>query len=128
MAMVKEDRWVNARGLSLHFESYETYWKPKALLVFHHGYGEHVGRYRSVFADLAKAGVVVYTFDAHGHGKSDPTELRDRGLVQDFRHLVSRSVFTTFSAVARAAPPISCQSCSYQICHRKHLAGCAGTS
>lgn len=87
--MVKEDRWVNARGLSLYYESYPTYWKPKALLVFHHGYGEHIGRYRSVFVELAKAGVVVYTFDAHGHGRSDPSEPRNRALVQEFRHLVS---------------------------------------
>ncbi|KAK9825317.1 hypothetical protein WJX74_008874 [Apatococcus lobatus] len=86
--MVKEDRWVNSRGLSLHFESHLTYWKPKALLVFHHGYGEHVGRYRSAFADLAEAGVVVYAFDAHGQGRSDPSELRERALVQDFQHLV----------------------------------------
>ncbi|KAK9862242.1 hypothetical protein WJX84_007942 [Apatococcus fuscideae] len=33
MVKTLEDRWVNARGQSLYFEVYQTYWKPKAVLV-----------------------------------------------------------------------------------------------
>jgi len=42
-----------------------------------------------VHKELAQAGIAVYGYDHHGHGLSEPTEPRDRALVQDFDYLVS---------------------------------------
>ena len=39
---------------------------------------------------LAEAGLAVYGYDHHGHGESEPKEARERALVHDFNHLVSR--------------------------------------
>lgn len=36
---------VNGRGQRLHTVQYLPAGQPKALVVFHHGYGEHTGRY-----------------------------------------------------------------------------------
>lgn len=44
---------------------------PAAVLCWHHGVGEHIGRYEQVFERLARAGVAVYSGDVVGHGKSE---------------------------------------------------------
>ncbi|KAL4437215.1 hypothetical protein ABPG75_004354 [Micractinium tetrahymenae] len=44
---------------------------PGAVLCWHHGVGEHIGRYEKVFARLAQAGIAVYSGDIVGHGKSE---------------------------------------------------------
>ncbi|KAJ7606217.1 Alpha/Beta hydrolase protein [Roridomyces roridus] len=43
---------------------------PKALLVFVHGYTEHIGRYTEAHAKLAQRGIVVFAFDQRGFGKT----------------------------------------------------------
>ena len=45
--MVKKDTksFYNGRGQRLHTVSYLPEASPHALLIFHHGYGEHTGRY-----------------------------------------------------------------------------------
>ncbi|MBL8021587.1 MAG: lysophospholipase [Leptospirales bacterium] len=40
-------------------------------LVFHHGFGEHCGRYEYLVEALAGDGVNLFGFDARGHGRSD---------------------------------------------------------
>jgi acylglycerol lipase len=37
--------FVNGRGQRLHTVQYIPAEPAKALLIFHHGYGEHTGRY-----------------------------------------------------------------------------------
>ena len=37
--------FINGRGQRLHTVQFEAVGSPKALLIFHHGYGEHTGRY-----------------------------------------------------------------------------------
>ncbi|KAJ7099505.1 Alpha/Beta hydrolase protein [Mycena belliarum] len=51
-----------------------TYLAPpassKAVLVFIHGFAEHIGRYTEAHPQLAAAGVNVFTFDERGFGKT----------------------------------------------------------
>jgi alpha-beta hydrolase superfamily lysophospholipase len=44
---------------------------PRALVVFFHGLGEHIGSYRSFAAALHAAGIAVWACDHAGHGRSD---------------------------------------------------------
>ena len=37
--------FINSRGQALHTVEFEPQESPQAVLVFHHGYGEHTGRY-----------------------------------------------------------------------------------
>ena len=37
--------FINGRGQTLHTVEFVPDGKPEALLIFHHGYGEHTGRY-----------------------------------------------------------------------------------
>lgn len=41
------------------------------------------------FSVLAAGGIAVHSFDAHGHGKSEPAAKRDRVYVNKFSDLVS---------------------------------------
>ncbi|KAG1664539.1 hypothetical protein FOA52_013006 [Chlamydomonas sp. UWO 241] len=62
--------------------------KPVARLFFHHGLGDHCGRYDKVFRRMAAAGVIVHSMDAHNHGKSDSMAPNDRAFVESFDHFV----------------------------------------
>eukprot|EP00798_Chlamydomonas_sp_ICE-L_P010662 gene10662-12344_t len=91
---LKQESWlVNKRGHRLYTVSYTAALaaksKPHARLFWHHGLGEHIGRYDKLFLRMADAGIYVYSFDAHGHGKSDPVAKAERALVMDYHHLVS---------------------------------------
>ena len=43
---------------------------------------------RAVFSRIADAGIAVFTYDAHGHGKSEPLKDSERCLVNRFDDLV----------------------------------------
>lgn len=43
---------------------------PKAVVYFHHGLGEHIDRYDSVFKKFTEEGIQVHGFDARGHGRT----------------------------------------------------------
>ncbi|KAL3161797.1 hypothetical protein ABBQ38_008889 [Trebouxia sp. C0009 RCD-2024] len=88
MTQVVDSVRVNARQQKLHVRSFKPQQNPKALLVWHHGYGEHVLRYNHFLTDLANHGIAVFAQEAHGHGTSEPTDERNRCLVWDFNHLV----------------------------------------
>lgn len=45
--------------------------QPRAHLAVVHGYGDHIGRYRSTFEALAAQGLGVHGFDYRGHGRAD---------------------------------------------------------
>lgn len=51
----------------------QSWTKPKAnrLVVFHHGFGEHSGRYTNLLRYFAKSDVNFYSFDMRGHGNSE---------------------------------------------------------
>ncbi|KAG8699909.1 hypothetical protein FRC08_005043 [Ceratobasidium sp. 394] len=42
----------------------------KAAILFVHGFIEHVGRYEHVFPRYAEKGIVVFTYDGRGFGRS----------------------------------------------------------
>lgn len=60
----------------------------KSMLIFVHGLADHCCRagYIEMYQKLASAGVDVYSFDSHGHGRS---EGEPRGYVEKFDHYVS---------------------------------------
>ena len=45
---------------------------PRALIIFLHGFAEHVERYDDVWPVLVKRGFEVYGYDQRGFGKSSP--------------------------------------------------------
>ncbi|GAA4519876.1 alpha/beta hydrolase [Brachybacterium paraconglomeratum] len=57
---------------------------PRWIAVLSHGYGEHVGRYGWIAAQLQSAGAAVYAADHLGHGRSDG----QRVLISDFEPVV----------------------------------------
>jgi alpha-beta hydrolase superfamily lysophospholipase len=56
-------------GLDLFTQQWKTA-DPKAIVVLHHGFGEHSGRYGHVGQMLNEARYSLYAYDARGHGKS----------------------------------------------------------
>jgi alpha-beta hydrolase superfamily lysophospholipase len=68
--------------------------EPTWLAVLVHGYGEHLGRYERVAADLVAAGAVVYGADHRGHGGSSGERvLIDdyAGVVEDVHRLITQA-------------------------------------
>ena len=62
--------WQTPDGLNIH----GLHWKqekPKAVIGFVHGLGEHVARYDHIASAYAKAGLACMGYDRQGHGQSD---------------------------------------------------------
>jgi acylglycerol lipase len=51
---------------------------PKALLIFVHGFGEHIGRYEHVHTSFATRGITVFAYDQRGFGKTALDEKRSK--------------------------------------------------
>lgn len=51
----------------------QSWTKPNAnrLMIFHHGFGEHSGRYTNLLRFFAKSDINFYSFDMRGHGNSE---------------------------------------------------------
>ncbi|KAG2444677.1 hypothetical protein HXX76_001421 [Chlamydomonas incerta] len=81
--------FVNSRKQKLHTLKYPAKGTPVAQLFIHHGLAEHCGRYDNVCQSLADQGIEVNTFDAHGHGKSEPKEEGGRAFIGNYKHLVN---------------------------------------
>eukprot|EP00798_Chlamydomonas_sp_ICE-L_P005305 gene5305-18549_t len=79
---------VNSRGLKLHTVSYVPEKRMQAKLVWHHGLGEHSGRYEKMFNRMAARGIAVHSYDGHGHGMSEPHVEDQRSLILDIEHMV----------------------------------------
>lgn len=91
MATPIESTWTNARGQRLHSIAYAPS-TPRALVCFHHGYAEHIGRYHAVFSALSAKGLAVHSYDAHAHGRSEPLEEKKRVFINRFSDLVRASL------------------------------------
>lgn len=72
---------------------------PRALVVFFHGLGEHIGSYRPFAAALNAAGIAVWAGDHAGHGRSDG----ERVLISSVDLLVDDAA--TLVDLARAQHP-----------------------
>ena len=65
--------------------------EPRALVVFLHGLGEHIGSYQPLFDALTAAGIAVWAADHAGHGLSEGERVlveRIDDLVDDAAQLV----------------------------------------
>ena len=70
MARFDEGFFTGKDGLRLYWMS-EQPEQPRAHVVLVHGYGDHVGRYRTTFEALVAQGFAVHGFDYRGHGRAD---------------------------------------------------------
>ena len=70
-------------GLHLYHRSWAVS-RPTCLVFLIHGYGEHIGRYESLAAQLNEIGASVFGLDHIGHGQSSG----DRAYVERFSHYV----------------------------------------
>ncbi|CAL8470363.1 g9905 [Coccomyxa elongata] len=85
-----EGTFTNARNQQLFYRGYPA---PagaptKSTVIFHHGYGAHLGIYDADFKDMQKAGISVYAFDAHSFGRSEPLDAQLRAYVSSVDHFV----------------------------------------
>lgn len=65
-----EENWLTGpAGTRFYTRTYKAD-QPKALLVFVHGFAEHVGRYNHVHVKYPEEGITVFTYDARGFGKT----------------------------------------------------------
>ncbi|CAL8470596.1 g10138 [Coccomyxa elongata] len=110
MVQAERSTFTNKRNQTISTVSYlpGNIHRPKAVLFFHHGYGEHIGRYERVHRELAEAGIAVYGYDHHGHGLSEPKDTRDRALVHDFNDLVDDSEEFAKLMRQRHSPDMCC--------------------
>jgi lysophospholipase len=67
---MKVERVEGPGGLSTRVVEWPAPTTPKALLVIHHGIGEHAARYQSVADGLADFPVDIISYDARGHGEA----------------------------------------------------------
>lgn len=71
MSRFCDGKRVSKSGNTLHTVKYlPERERPKAAFCFHHGLGEHVGRYNTIFQKMADSGIAVFSGDVIGHGKS----------------------------------------------------------
>jgi alpha-beta hydrolase superfamily lysophospholipase len=70
MARFDEGFFTGKDGLRLYWMS-EQPEQPRAHVVVVHGYGDHIGRYRTTFEALTAQGFAVHGFDYRGHGRAD---------------------------------------------------------
>jgi alpha-beta hydrolase superfamily lysophospholipase len=70
MARLDEGFFTGKDGLRLFWMS-EQPELPRAHVAVVHGYGDHIGRYRTTFDALTAQGYAVHGFDYRGHGRAD---------------------------------------------------------
>lgn len=69
---IQESSILTGDGLRYHYRIYTPESVPaKKLLVVHHGFGEHGGRYENLVNVLSDSGFALFIPDARGHGKSE---------------------------------------------------------
>ncbi|MBL8049668.1 MAG: lysophospholipase [Anaerolineales bacterium] len=66
-----ETSWKSKDGLDIFAQAWEPdVVQPKAVACLVHGLGEHSGRYAHVAEAFSKEGIILFSADLHGHGKS----------------------------------------------------------
>ncbi|KAF9077211.1 Alpha/Beta hydrolase protein [Rhodocollybia butyracea] len=65
------ERWLTgSQETQFYTRTYTPSTSPKAVIVFLHGFAEHVGRYAHIHPVLAERGVAIFTFDQRGFGRT----------------------------------------------------------
>ncbi|KAF8531609.1 lysophospholipase [Gautieria morchelliformis] len=71
MADVFEEAWLpGPAGTEFYTRTYVPPTAVKAVLVFVHGFIEHIGRYEHVFPFYVQSGIAVFAFDQRGFGRT----------------------------------------------------------
>ncbi|KAL2266562.1 hypothetical protein VTJ83DRAFT_5914 [Remersonia thermophila] len=77
--VVEKEGTVQINGATLYTKSWlPSDGAPKAILLFIHGFSDHINRYCTFFPVLAERGIAVHGFDQRGWGRSVRTPA-DRG-------------------------------------------------
>lgn len=72
-------------GLTLRWKAWlSTEIESGRNLVFHHGFGEHIGRYENLIDAVSPDGINLFSYDVRGHGRSDG----ERGAAGDVTDMV----------------------------------------
>lgn len=66
----KEEWLAGPGGHQFYTRTYAPSTKPKAVVLFVHGFAEHIGRYEHVHVNYPKKGIVVFAYDQRGFGKT----------------------------------------------------------
>src|SRR5258705_2226844 len=89
-------------GTSLVFDAYEPA-RPKAAVLFLHGWSDHAGRWASTGKRLEAAGFAAYLLDLRGHGRSGGA----RGHLSRFSQLLGDlQAFRRAVRMRTAAPQV----------------------
>jgi acylglycerol lipase len=68
------ESWISGpHSTQIYTRTYKAN-SPKAVLVFLHGFIEHIGRYEHVHPVFAERGITVFTFDQRGFGQTATNE------------------------------------------------------
>jgi acylglycerol lipase len=74
------ERWLlGPNSTQFYTRFYPTSSPPKALLVFIHGFVEHIARYTQIHTSFAQHGIAVFTFDQRGFGRTALDEKGGKG-------------------------------------------------
>lgn len=87
----QENSFIGVGKIELYCQCWRPDATPRATLILIHGLGEHSGRFGNVVKCLAPRGIVVYSFDQRGHGRS-PGQRGHVDSFGDFREDLHRFV------------------------------------
>jgi len=74
------ERWLpGPNSTQFYTRFYPTSSPPKVLLVFIHGFVEHIARYTPIHTSFAQSGIAVFSFDQRGFGRTALDEKGGKG-------------------------------------------------
>jgi len=88
---IEMEDWTNKRGERFKFACWPSGEPTKALLLIHHGLGEHSGRYHRFAQQLVDLPVEIRAYDVRGHGTSEGQRGHAEGLdglVDDLEEII----------------------------------------
>jgi acylglycerol lipase len=96
--------FTNKRGQKLQTFAWGSD-RPKAIILFLHGFGEYSSRYDTTWSTLiqSEGALRIVSYDLHGHGKSEPSDDKNRAYIEHFEDLVDDSE-EFFDSVRKSHP------------------------
>ena len=77
---LKEYQWKSFDGLDLYAIQWVAEERPKTVIAFVHGHGDHCRRYDEWFSKIKDKSIAILTFDYRGHGRSQGK----RGVIRTY--------------------------------------------
>ncbi|CAG9464331.1 unnamed protein product [Pedinophyceae sp. YPF-701] len=96
MPSFEEGAFTSPRGRKLYTLKCLPDGAPRTHLIYHHGLGDHCDRYRLMMERMASKGIAVYSYDADGHGKSEPKTPADRCYIPSWQGVVDEALAHAF--------------------------------